>query len=236
MKLRHPWLIAWAAFLLSLAAWCYMRTMRYRFVLPRAPVHPNDPSLHQRFIYAIWHENLLFTAGVRFRGKISVLISQHADGELVARVCRHLGYATVRGSSTRGGARALRELLQRGRAGHLVITPDGPRGPRRRVQLGAVYIASRTGLAIVPVGIGYQRAWRVRSWDRFAIPWPGTTAVAVAGEPLQVPPDLDRHQLEQYRLRLEQALAEASARAERLAQGDNRGDAEKPRGALRRVA
>jgi len=236
MKLRQPWMIAWAALLLTVAVWFWMRTVRYRFVLPRTPVHPNDADLAGRYIYSIWHENLMFTAGVRFKGRFHILISQHADGELVARLCYHLGYRAVRGSTTRGGARALRELVRHGRRSHLMVTPDGPRGPRRQVQPGIIYTASRTGLPIVPVGVAYRSAWRARSWDRFAVPWPGTLAVAVGKEPIFVPPDLDRDGIEHYRLLLEEAMLSAGAEAEARAQAARRVPPPRSRDEMRSAA
>ncbi|MCS6977954.1 MAG: lysophospholipid acyltransferase family protein [Gemmatales bacterium] len=236
MKLRHPWLIAGVAFLAALIVRLWMRTLRYRFVLPQTPVHPNDRKLTGRFIYALWHEHLLFPTGIRFRGSFHVLISRHADGELIAQVCQHLGYASVRGSSTRGGAEALRELLRKGQGSHLMITPDGPRGPRRRVQPGIVFTASKTGLPIVPVGVAYQQAWRARSWDRFAVPYPGTLAVVVAGEPIRIPPDADRETLECYRVQVEAALCWATRQAELLAGCPGESDNDSVVSPIRRAA
>ncbi len=236
MKLRHPVLIACAAFLAALIVRFWMRSLRYRFLLPKTPVHPNDPKLSGRFIYALWHEHLLFPTGIRFRGRFHVLISRHADGELIAQVCHYLGYQTVRGSSTRGGAEALRELVDKGRSSHLLITPDGPRGPRRRVQPGIVFAASKTGLPIVPVGIAYRRCWRARSWDRFAVPHPGTEAVVVALDPITVPADADRAALEQYRVRVEAALLEATRRAETAASCPAQAAARTPPFPARRAA
>jgi hypothetical protein len=100
---------------------------------------------------------------------------------------------------------------------HIGVTPDGPRGPRRQVQAGVVYLASWTGLCIIPVGVGYRNPWRLRSWDCFAVPRPGSDATVIAAEPIFVPPNLDREAVEQYRLRLEQALADVSADAEHWA-------------------
>jgi lysophospholipid acyltransferase (LPLAT)-like uncharacterized protein len=81
---------------------------------------------------------------------------------------------------------------------HLGITPDGPRGPRRELKPGVIMIASQSGLAVVPVGIGFVRAWRFRSWDRFALPLPGSTIVGLVGEPIEVPRDLDRRGLQTW--------------------------------------
>ena len=217
MKLRNPVLIKLAALLGAAAIRWWMGTVRYRFAFHDPRTDPNSPALAGRYIYAFWHEHLLFPAARKPGSRVFVLISQHADGELIARVCRHLGFHTVRGSTTRGGVPAVRALLRQSRRGHLAVTPDGPRGPRRRVQPGIIYLAARTGLPIVPAGIGYQRAWRARSWDRFAVPKPFSTATCVTAPTVWVPPDLDRDALEEYRRRVEQAMLEATEAAERWA-------------------
>jgi lysophospholipid acyltransferase (LPLAT)-like uncharacterized protein len=178
-------------------------------------LHPPHPDV-ERFIYAFWHES--FLAPAKIRTQVRVLISQSADGELIAQICEHLGLGTIRGSSKRGGAQALLQLLREGENTHLAITPDGPRGPRRQVKTGIVLLASLTGLPIVPLGVGFTRAWRFRSWDRFAIPRPFSTIAGVLGEPLVVPPDLDAAGIEQHRRRVEDALLTATRAAERWAE------------------
>jgi lysophospholipid acyltransferase (LPLAT)-like uncharacterized protein len=216
MKLRHPWLIRAAGFLGAGVVRLLMSTVRYQFHFG-VPVDPNDRHLRGRYIYAFWHEAMLFGAGRKTRARFQVLIGQHADGELIAQISRRVGFRVVRGSSTRGGVEAVRKMLRLGR-GHLVVTPDGPRGPRRRVQAGIVYLASRTGLPIVPAGIGFENAWRARSWDRFAVPKPGSRAALVVNEVIAVPPDIDKEGLEFYRQRVEHALLAATAEAERWAE------------------
>jgi lysophospholipid acyltransferase (LPLAT)-like uncharacterized protein len=143
-----------------------------------------------------------------------ILISDHADGELITQVVKRLGFGVVRGSTTRGGARALREMSQRFTEGNLCFTPDGPRGPRRSVQQGMIYAASRLGLPIVGAGMAFQDPWRARSWDRFAVPRPFRNAACVIPEAITVPPDADRDVLEEYRLRVERSMNEATEAAE----------------------
>jgi lysophospholipid acyltransferase (LPLAT)-like uncharacterized protein len=215
MKLRHPWLIRCLTLLAACLIRLWMRTLRLRlYPPPGTGPHPSDPR-RARFIYAFWHEALLCPTALP--AKIHVLISQHADGELIAQVCRHLRYGLVRGSSTRQGTQALLQMLKISRRSNLLITPDGPRGPRRRVQRGLVFVASRTGLPVIPCGVGYERAWRAPSWDRFAVPYPFTKAVCIGAPPIHVPPDLDRDGLERYRLLVEQQMHAATTAAERLA-------------------
>ena len=128
-------------------------------------------------VFAFWHEGLLSCAW-RFRGMgIAILISRSFDGELIARTVERLGFVAVRGSSSRGGAVGLRGMVEAYGEGHIcAFTVDGPKGPRRVAKAGAVQLAALAGAGWVgcfhaePV-----RAWRLGSWDRFAIPWPFTT-------------------------------------------------------------
>jgi lysophospholipid acyltransferase (LPLAT)-like uncharacterized protein len=214
MKLRNPWLIGLLGLLGALLIRLWMRTVRFRLVMAGETVHPVDHR-EKRFIYAFWHESIL--APTIFKLKIHVLISQHADGELIAQVCRHLGFGVVRGSSTRGGGPALLELLNATRRTHLMVTPDGPKGPRRQIALGMIFAASNTGLPIVPVGVGFASAWRMRSWDRFAIPHPWSTVMCVSGPPIRVPAHLDRNGLQRYRRLVEEEFLKATEAAEEWA-------------------
>lgn len=214
MKLRNPRLVRCAGRLAAVVIRLMLCTVRYRLDPATARRHPADPRV-ERFIYTFWHESLLALVG--FRVPASVLISKHADGELIATACQALGFGTVRGSTSRGGGAGLLGMMDRAATTHLAITPDGPRGPRRTTQIGAVILASQTGLPIVPVGVGFTRAWRAKSWDRFAVPKPFSRIACVAGEPIAVPAGLDRTALEGYRLRVEEQSRLATAAAERLA-------------------
>jgi lysophospholipid acyltransferase (LPLAT)-like uncharacterized protein len=152
-----------------------------------------------------------------FRTRIHVMISHHFDGELITRVCQHLGGDVIRGSSTRGGASALVEMAKASDSTHLLLNPDGPRGPRRQVQIGLIVLASRTGLPIILVGVGYSRCWRMKSWDRFAVPKPFSNVYVFAHPPILVPPDLDHDQLRDWRDRVEGTFLEITQRAEQWA-------------------
>lgn len=109
-------------------------------------------------IFAFWHGRQLMMP-LAYRGKLAyILISQHRDGELIDRVISRFGFRSVRGSTTRGGNAALRQLIRYGRTGaDLVITPDGPRGPQGTVQEGVIHLAKMTGLPIVPVTVAYSK-------------------------------------------------------------------------------
>lgn len=124
-------------------------------------------------IFALWHGTLLPLLYFHRRQGIAVLISEHADGEIIARVAMHLGYRTVRGSTSRGAARALLGLVRViGEGNDLAITPDGPRGPAKSVAPGTLVVAQRSGAPILPIAMQASSAWRLKSWDSFIIPKP----------------------------------------------------------------
>jgi lysophospholipid acyltransferase (LPLAT)-like uncharacterized protein len=138
-------------------------------------------------ILALWHGELLPCLWLHRGEGIVVLISTHADGEIVARLVESLGYRTVRGSTSRGGARAILDLVRELEAGHeIAVTTDGPRGPRHAFAPGALAVAQRSGAPVVCGRIRVSRAWRLRSWDRFVIPKPFARVVAAYGEPQYV--------------------------------------------------
>src|SRR6185503_13562006 len=139
------------------------------------------------FILAFWHRHLLLMP-YAYRGRrISVLVSQSRDGELIARTVARLGIDTSRGSSSRGGVAGMRALLRKAAEGYdLAFTPDGPRGPAGEVQPGVVLAAAATGWPVQPVALAASRARRLGSWDRFVVPLPSAAVHFVYGEPLHV--------------------------------------------------
>ena len=176
----------------------------------------------ERVILAFWHRHLLLMPFAYGRGRISVLISLHRDGELVARTMERLGYDTTRGSTTRGGFAGLRRLVAKGRRGYdLAFTPDGPRGPATEVQAGVIVAAALTGFPILPIAYAASRCRRLASWDRFIVPWPFSTVHFVYGELLAVPRDGDTAT---YSSQLKARLDAAAAKAERLAAGGGPGE------------
>lgn len=218
MKLRHPWLIKMAARLGAWAARLWMNTLRFSYCPIGLNVHPQREDLSARYLYAFWHETLLLpTFRYSVRG-CQVLISRSHDGALIAEICHCLGYRPVRGSTSRGGIEAVREIMNADPRVHVGVTPDGPRGPRRRVQPGIIYLASKTGMPIIPIAFASDRPWRLKSWDRFAIPRPWSRATCVTLPEIVVPPDIDREQMERYRVQVETDLLLATDLAEQWAE------------------
>lgn len=192
----------------------WMETLDYQGMFFDPDVDPASPDFQGPAIFVFWHEYIPFLFYLRGHCKIAMLLSKHQDAEWLSQAAKHMGFSIVRGSSKRGGDAALRELMRRGRGENLAITPDGPRGPRRRLASGAIYVSSALQIPIVPVGLGYDSPRRLPTWDRFAVPLPGSRARAVLGPALQMPPDLDREAIESYRQLAEQWLAWTSDEAE----------------------
>jgi tetraacyldisaccharide-1-P 4'-kinase/lysophospholipid acyltransferase (LPLAT)-like uncharacterized protein len=173
-----------------------------------------DPE-RQPVIYAFWHEHLLPLARLHAAEGANVLVSRHRDGEIISRLLLRLGYTPSRGSSTRGGAAGLREMIRAGKeGGTLAFSPDGPRGPRRRCKPGLLKAAAETELPIVPVGVSATRGWRLNSWDRFMIPSPGARVYVSYGAPIWIR-DADEPSLAAGMARIERALNLEVERCER---------------------
>jgi lysophospholipid acyltransferase (LPLAT)-like uncharacterized protein len=149
-----------------------------------------------------------------------MLLSRHADGQLLSQTLSHFDIEQVSGSTRRGGIEALRSLMRVSQHKHIALIPDGPQGPRRHVQPGLIYLAARTGLPIVPTGFGFRRPWRLKSWDRFAIPRPWSRAACIAGPPISVSHDASRIELAQFRDVVEDLLAANTRAAEQWAETD----------------
>ena len=180
------------------------------------------PAWRERrpLIYALWHGRLLMVpwvgarlASVRGARAIRVLASRSRDGELMVRFVRRFGLEAVRGSSSRGGAPAVRALAAALRAGDdVVLAPDGPRGPRQRVQPGLAALAALTGAPVVPLAFAARPARRLHTWDAFLIPAPFARCALVFGDAVCVRRDEDREAATE---RLERALESATLAADR---------------------
>ncbi|MFH1276985.1 MAG: lysophospholipid acyltransferase family protein [Candidatus Eisenbacteria bacterium] len=169
-------------------------------------------------LYAFWHGRLLPLTYTHRNRMIRILISRSRDGEIIRRITESLGHAHVGGSTGKGGARAILRMVRLAGKGHdLAITPDGPRGPRERVQAGTILIAQRAGIPIVPLTAAASRGKTLRSWDRFRIPGLFARVVVITGAPFDVPADLSPEEMEVTRLRLERTLLEMGAEADRAA-------------------
>ena len=139
-------------------------------------------------VFTLWHGRLLPCTYHHRHQDVVTLVSHHRDGEYITRLVQKWGYTAVRGSSSRGGLDALRELVRHLRGGRsLAITPDGPRGPREKLKPGPLLAAQLAGAPIIPVASGASRASYFGGWDRFLIPHPFARLQIAYGEPVYVP-------------------------------------------------
>ena len=158
-------------------------------------------------ILALWHGRIL-SATLYFRDRgVVAMTSENFDGEWVARLMQRFGYRAARGSTSRGGARALAQLRrQMGEGDPAAFTVDGPRGPARVAQPGAAWLSSATGNPIIPFHIEASSFWTVHSWDAHQVPKPGSTLAIAIGRPIEVPPRATNEDIETGRVVLERAL------------------------------
>lgn len=154
----------------------------------RADIPEKVHAAGERFIYAFWHQRQVFFTWSHRDVSAAVLVSKSNDGEMIARTMELSGIDAVRGSSSRGGAAAAREMVEILRSGRDVgITPDGPRGPAREVKEGAVRVAQLAGMPIVPIANALSHRIEVaKAWDRFQVPLPFGRSVVIYGEPVRV--------------------------------------------------
>ncbi|PLX96529.1 MAG: hypothetical protein C0620_02220 [Desulfuromonas sp.] len=211
MKQLGDWL------LMNVAPWLAAQIIRLLALSSRKEVVGVDAvqqlwQQDQPVILAFWHDQLLLMAqGYQGPGS-QILISASKDGELIARTMHHLGQHAVRGSSSRGGSGAFKQLVRLAReAKDLVITPDGPRGPRHELKDGVVQLARLSGRPVVPMALVASRGHRFASWDRFLLPYPFGRLVYAYGPPLYCGKEDDP---DRFRQRLEQAMKENQLKAQ----------------------
>ena len=199
---------------------CYIRlvyrTGRWTVVGGEVPKRFWDEG--QPFILGFWHGRLLMMPYCWDLGRtIFMLISQHRDGQLIARTVGHFGIKTAEGSTTRGGAQALRTMVKALNQGDYVgITPDGPRGPRMRASEGIVNVARLSGAPVIPAAFGTTRGRTLSTWDRFLVAWPFGRGVIVWGDPIHVERDAQPEAQETARRRIEDGLNAVTAKADQL--------------------
>ncbi len=204
MKIRNRWLIRALAFGLAGLLRIWFWTVRVSVYAKTAGTEPNEKEDGERYLYCIWHDGILGAILCGRSRKMAGLVSPHADGSFVAELMKAVGIHPIRGSSNRRAAASVREMMQAAKDWNIAIATDGPRGPRRVVKSGILYLASRTGRRIVPVAFDASSAWRPQGrWTDMTVPWPFRRAYFLGGEPISVPPNLDRDGIELYRHRLQ---------------------------------
>jgi lysophospholipid acyltransferase (LPLAT)-like uncharacterized protein len=147
----------------------------------------NLEKKRQNFIYAIWHNQQAFLTYAYRHKKACALVSMSKDGEYIARILKNFGTKSVRGSTSKGGIKAVLKLIGSAKQGyHPVLTPDGPRGPIHTVGLGIIFLAQKINLPIIPIACALKRKIVFKSWDKFELPLPFGKSAIVEGKPIKV--------------------------------------------------
>lgn len=216
--------------LTKLAGWLAAKLLGALFRTLRIKGYPEAPGVDcstftpRVYLYSLWHDAILIPIAMQDlhrRDNISALVSRHQDGSYLTEFMRRVRIRSIRGSTNRGGDRALRELIRQAEHSHIFITPDGPRGPRRVLKEGIVFLASRTGRPIVPIASLCLNCWRIRgSWTDLMIPKPFSRAIYVLGKPIEVPPGISRSELEQYRAHAQAEMDRLEEQAQHIARGE----------------
>ncbi len=198
-------------------------SMNFRIFHHDRSVDPARPEYNQHVIFAFWHEYIGVVLPRWGNTPLTVLCSHHRDGEIVNQVAASLNLHIVRGSSTRGGSSAIRQMKRHSKFSSIAVTPDGPRGPRREMAMGPVYMASLLKMPLVPVGVGIDNPRRLKTWDKFAIPRrPLTRVRMIFGPKIHIPPKADRETLESSRSGIQNLIRDLTVQAENWAESRDR--------------
>jgi lysophospholipid acyltransferase (LPLAT)-like uncharacterized protein len=196
--------------IISLIVYYFIRlinlTFRYRYVGLENKEIAKKKSPHNSYVYAIWHQNLIggiLSHSLR-KQKYTMIISESKDGELVSVTCEKLGHVPSRGSSTRGGQKALVELVRNLKNGiPAALTVDGPKGPSKVVKFGVIEAAKLSNTCIVPFTAYPTKYWTlIKSWDQFRVPKPFCKMVVVIGEPIEVSSTIEKEEYEKLTLHI----------------------------------
>jgi hypothetical protein len=170
----------------------------------------------RKFIWAVWHSRMLLLNYLTKGSEGTAMVSGSEDGEFVARILKRQGHEAIRGSTTRGGIKALSALIKKLKEKQRpsIIIPDGPQGPRFKVKLGIIILARETGHPILPFSYSAKRMKVFASWDRFILPYPFTKCLGIYGNPFFVPKDAGKDDLMRYRNLLEKELGHLTKEAD----------------------
>lgn len=207
MKIRSQFLTSCLVWVMTRSLQMLFATVKVKTLHEDPSVKPFDDAHRDKYVFAVWHDSVAYPSfGIRHRNT-TVLTSRHNDGGYVAGLMQLLGMKPVRGSTNRGGAEALRQLIADTVGELIVIAPDGPRGPRNRISAGIVFLASHTGRFILPTTFHCSREWVIPgSWTDLRLPQPFSTLTCISGPPIAIGPDLRKNQILAEVARVQQAM------------------------------
>jgi hypothetical protein len=196
------------------------RTVRVKQHFSSPETSPFIPAGDQKFLYCMWHDALVLPVFAAHQPSTTALVGQHNDGSYVSNILAAVGIPSVRGSSSKGGARAVKQLIEATNDRHVVMTSDGPRGPEHQVKDGLAYIASRSGKPVLPATFGCSRQWYFQgSWTDLIIPSLFAKLHIIIGEPIFIPAKAKRGELAEYTARIQAEMDRLDKLAKQLALG-----------------
>lgn len=225
VKIRSPRLTRCLAWCLAKSFRLIARTIQFRVIETCPGTNLISRECKENYLYALWHDQTLLPITARVKlppmGEYipaKTLVSQHQDGSWLTEFMKHFHLGAIRGSSSRGGAAALKKMLTAAEKCHMIITPDGPRGPRHKVKPGIVYLASQTGLPILVNANAVDRYWDIQgSWTNQIVPKPFSKAYLLVGSPIKVPAEISREQMDDIQAQIETELARLQVLADQFA-------------------
>lgn len=194
-------------------------TYRYEFIGLENKIKVREAHPKKTYVYALWHQNLIGAIFSHIGEKFTMVISESKDGELVAVTCEKFGHSPARGSSTRGGKKALIEIVKKVKNGMPgALSVDGPKGPPHVVKPGVIEVARLAQCAILPLSPYPTKYWTFeKSWDKFRMPKPFSKIIVVIGEPIYVGEEIDRSHFENIALKVGEAISLGEEKAKRFA-------------------
>lgn len=207
--------ILWRVVLL----WC--KTLRITRINAE---HVNELKQNgKKVVVAFWHGSMFvgwYLHRPELKGSISALVSQSSDGEFLSTILERWNYTMIRGSSHIGGKEAMQLMVDEVEKGNsLVITPDGPRGPRHEMKMGAIRVAQRTGVQLIVAGISMRKKKLLQSWDKFEVPLPFSSIVVKYSDPVFVPKELNNESLDEFKMTIQRSMMELTEQASEFSIG-----------------
>ena len=220
MKIRNRLLVATLGWMIYLTLRLIFWTVRKRFAIPDPDTMAYQTDPKGRYLYCTWHDSILLPLFLGRPQHMAAIVSQHRDGGYLTDLMAKLRIHCVRGSSTSGGVEALREAIKVAQERHITITPDGPRGPRRELKDGIVFLASKARRPIVATGFYCERCWKIQGrWTDLVVPKPFSKVHVVLSEPIHIPRKISRDELSQFTQAVQETMESTYAQAEQLATG-----------------
>ena len=212
MKISHPFARRAVGFCTTAFFRSLIGTVDFKWAFYDPRIDANVAK--RKYILMFWHEHILCPLFFRRHSPVTMLLSEHGDAEIVSQAAQFVGMKCIRGSSSHGAVNALLQFVRLPEHDILALVPDGPKGPYRQLQSGAIFLASQLQLPIVLLGVGYDRFRRMNSWDRFVIPKPFARGRIISSPMIEIPKRLSRFELEHYRQKLEMLLTQLTDEAE----------------------